>query len=270
MSSMVEKVRLFVALLWRQRRLILSMAGREVRLQYVGSSLGFLWTIIQPVVMITVFWFVFSIGFKAKPLGDVPFVVWLAAGLAPWFFFAEIVNGSTSMVVNHAHLIKRTIFFPQILPLIKILAALVTHGVFLTVLLVLILSQQMPLLFSFVQALYYSTCLMALALGIAWATSALNVFLRDVAHLVAVVLQVGFWLTPIFWDIKMMPERIQMFLKLNPVYYIIQGYRDSFITGVPFWNYPLYTLYFWSVTLVVLAGGAAVFKRLKPQFSDVL
>jgi lipopolysaccharide transport system permease protein len=91
-----------------------------------------------------------------------------------------------------------------------------------------------------------------------------------VAHLVAVVLQVGFWLTPIFWDIKMMPERIQLFLQLNPVYYIIQGYRDSFITGVPFWNYPLYTLYFWSVTLVVLAGGAAVFKRLKPQFSDVL
>lgn len=267
---MMQHFRSFPLLLWRQRRLILSMAAREVKLQYVGSSLGFLWTIIQPVVMITVFWFVFSIGFKAKPMGDVPFVVWLTAGLAPWYFFSDIVNGSTTMVVAHAHLIKRTIFFPQILPLIKIVAALVTHGVFLAVLLVLILVQQLPLFFSFFQVLYYGSCLIALALGVAWATSALNVFLRDVAHLVAVLLQVGFWITPIFWDIGMMPARIQWYLKLNPVYYIVQGYRDTFITGVWFWNHPFYTLYFWCVTLACLFCGAVIFKRLKPQFSDVL
>ena len=106
--------------------------------------------------------------------------------------------------------------------------------------------------------------------GLSWATSALNVFLRDVAQLVTVALQVGFWVTPIFWDIQMMPARVQWFLKLNPVYYIIQGYRDSFISSTPFWHHPLYTLYFWCITGVVLVGGAMIFKRLKPQFSDVL
>ena len=260
----------FFLLTWQQRNLIVSMASREVKSQYVGASLGFFWTIIQPVVMITVFWFVFSIGFKAKPMNDVPFVVWLTAGLAPWYFFSEIVSGSTGLVVANAHLVKRTIFHPHILPIAKILSALVNHFVFLGVLLVLILFQQQPILFSFLQVIYYGFCLIFLALGTAWLISALNVFLRDIGHLVGVVLQVGFWVTPIFWDITMMPGDVQEYLKFNPVYYIIQGYRDCFISGTAFWHYPQYTLYFWCFALVNLLLGALVFKRLKPQFSDVL
>ncbi len=267
---MIENFIAFSHLIWARRRLIGSMAAREVKAQYVGSSLGLLWTVIHPVVMITVFWFVFSIGFKAQPMNDVPFVVWLTAGLAPWYFFSEIVSGSTGLVVANAHLVKRTIFYPQILPIVKILAAMVTHVVFLCVLLFLILFQQQPFSLMFFQVFYYLGCLIILALGVSWATSALNVFLRDIGQLVTVALQVGFWVTPIFWDIHMMPDRAQWFLKLNPVYYIIQGYRDSFMTFVPFWHHPLYTLYFWSVTGVILVGGAMIFKRLKPQFADVL
>ncbi len=260
----------FIQLLWHQRRLIVSMAGREVRAQYVGSSLGIIWTLIHPVVMITVFWFVFSVGFKARPMNDVPFVVWLTAGLAPWYIFSEIISGSTNIIVAHAHLVKKTIFFPQILPIVKILSSLLTHAVFLGVLLVLLFFQHMHFSVYYFQSLYYLFCLLVLSLGISWALSALNVFIRDIAQLVTVVLQVGFWVTPIFWDISMMNAKIQWYLKLNPVYYIIQGYRDSFISFKPFWSHPYYTLYFWLVTGVVLAGGALIFRKLKPQFPDVL
>ncbi len=267
---MLKKVTALFHLIWARRGLIGSMAARDVKAQYVGSSLGILWTIIHPVVMISVFWFVFSIGFKAKPMNDVPFVVWLTAGLAPWYFFSEIISGSTGLVVANAHLVKRTIFFPQILPIVKILAALVTHTVFLAVLIFLLVFQQQPFSLMFFQVFYYLACLIVLALGISWATSALNVFLRDIGQLVTVALQVGFWVTPIFWDIQMMSEKTQWFLKLNPVYYIIQGYRDSFISFVPFWHHPLYTCYFWLVAGILLIAGALIFKRLKPQFSDVL
>ncbi len=260
----------FLRLLLDRRRLITAMAAREVRVQYVGASLGLLWTLIHPIVMISVFWFVFSVGFKARPLNNVPFVVWLTAGLAPWYLFSEIISGSTSIIIAHAHLVKKTIFPAQILPVVKILSSLVTHGIFLLVLLALLLFQQMEFSFYFIQTAYYLFCMLIFALGIGWALSALNVFVRDVAQLVAVVLQVGFWMTPIFWDISMMPSRIQWFLKLNPVYYIIQGYRDSFINFQPFWSHPYYTLYFWAVTLGMLAGGAFIFKKLKPQFPDVL
>jgi lipopolysaccharide transport system permease protein/teichoic acid transport system permease protein len=117
---------------------------------------------------------------------------------------------------------------------------------------------------------YYLLCLLVLASGIGWLVSALNVYVRDVAQLVPVVLQVGFWVTPIFWDISIMPDRIQLLLKLNPVYYLIQGYRDCFINFVPFWHHGAYTFYFWSFSLLALLTGGWVFRRLKPQFVDVL
>lgn len=260
----------FLRLTRNRHRLITAMAIREIRAQYAGSSLGLLWTLIHPLVMISVFWFVFSVGFKAKPLNNVPFVVWLTAGLAPWYIFSDIISGSTNIILAHSHLVKKTIFSAQILPLVKILSSLVTHAIFLIVLLTLLLFQQMPLSLYYFQAGYYLFCMLMLALGISWALSALNVFVRDVAQLVSVLLQVGFWVTPIFWDITMMPSKVQRLLKLNPVYYIIQGYRDSFISFQPFWNHLSYTVYYWLVTFGMLAGGAYIFKKLKPHFPDVL
>lgn len=253
-----------------QRYLILSLARREVKNQYIGSFLGVLWTFIQPMVLIFVFWFVFSVGFKVMPVENVPFVVWLTAGMAPWFLFAEILNGSAGIVVGNAHLIKKTIFPSEILPIVKLVSSLVTHTVFLGLLLVLVIGYGLPFTWYFLQFLYYVLCLCVLALGIGWAVSALNVFLRDVGQMVAVILQVGFWATPIFWDINIMPAKIHLLLKLNPVYYIIQGYRESFITFVPFWHHWLYTLYFWSFALLCFLGGAFVFRKLKVQFADVL
>jgi lipopolysaccharide transport system permease protein/teichoic acid transport system permease protein len=267
---MIVALKQIIRQVLEKRHLIFAMAKREVQNQYAGSMLGFLWVFIHPVVMITVFWFVFSIGFKTKPMNDVPFVVWLAAGLAPWFFFAEIINGSTNSIVNHGHLIKRTIFSSEILPAIKILSCSVTHLAFLLVLLVLIIFQKLPFTFYYLQAGYYLICLLTLALGLAMTVSALNVFIRDIAQLVAVLIQIGFWITPIFWDIQMMPTQVQRYLKLNPVFYIIQGYRESFISFVPFWSHPLYTVYFWTFSFTVLISGAFIFRRLKPQFADVL
>jgi lipopolysaccharide transport system permease protein/teichoic acid transport system permease protein len=269
---MLSSIILFFQQIWYKRRLIVMMSRREIIGQYVGSGLGPFWMIIHPIIMITVYWFVFSIGFKVKPTNDVPFVVWLTAGLAPWFLFSNIISGSTAVVAEHSHLIKKTIFSPQVLPLIKICAALITHLIFITILIALILFQHMAVLVWFLQIVYYLICLVVLALGMSWLFSALFVFVRDVGQIVSVLLQIGFWVTPIFWDISLMKDHplVQKILKLNPVYYIIQGYRDSFIYGIPFWDRPVYFLYFWCCAGVIVAVGTLVFIRLKSQFSDVL
>jgi lipopolysaccharide transport system permease protein/teichoic acid transport system permease protein len=260
----------FLRLIYLQRGLIASMAARELARQYVGSVLGFIWTFVNPVVMITVFWVVFSLGFKITPVGNVPFIVWLTAGMAAWFAFADMVSGSAGVIVGNPHLIKKTLFHAQILPVVKVAACLVTHGVFVLVLLFLIVFQGLPLSFYFFQSLYYLFCLVILALGLGWAFSALNVFLRDVGQIVTVVLQMGFWATPIFWDISIMPEGLRAVFELNPMYYVVQGYRDSFIGFVPFWSRPWEGLWFWSLTAVFFICGALIFKNLKPQFADVL
>ena len=267
---MIKSLYNFVKLVFQQKHLIVSMARREIAAQYVGSLLGFIWTFINPMVMIFVFWVVFSVGFRVQPTNNVQFVVWLAAGMAAWFVFADIVNGSAGVILSNAHLIKKTLFHSQILPIIKIVSCLITHSVFLFVLIGLIVFQKMPFSFYYFQFLYYLLCMSVLALGLGWAVSALNVFIRDIGQIVGVVLQVGFWATPIFWDIHMMPPKIQIIFKLNPMFYIVQGYRESFIYFSPFWKHPYQTLYFWVVAGVVFVIGALIFKKLKPQFADVL
>lgn len=246
------------------------MAKREVRTQYIGSLLGFIWTFVQPIVLICVFWVVFSIGFRVQPMHDVPFVVWLTAGLAGWNAFSEIVNGSTSCVIGNGHLIKKVLFHSHILPVIKVVSCTITHLIFLSVLIVLIFFQKMPFSLYFLQIIYYYFCLCMLALGLGWAASALNVFFRDVGQIISVFLQVGFWATPVFWDIQMMPQALRHYIKLNPMFYVVQGYRESFIYFQPFWHHPIQTLYFWTVALTLFSVGALVFKKLKPHFADVL
>lgn len=254
----------------RNRELIVSISKREVASQYVGSLLGFIWTFINPLVLIFVFWVVFSVGFRVQPTNDVPFVVWLTEGLSVWFAFAEIVGGSVGAVVANSHLVKKVVFPTQILPVVKIVSSLITHSVFLVVLIGLILLQDMSLSGYFFQAAYYFFCMGILALGIGWIVAALNVFMRDIGHMVGLILQIGMWGTPILWDIGIMPDRVQTVLKLNPMFYIVQGYRESFIYFVPFWHHPLLTLYFWCCAAGFFVLGAWVFSRFKPQFADVL
>ena len=267
---MIKSLFYFIRLIILQKNLILSMAKREVATRYIGSFLGFIWTFLHPIIMIFVFWVVFSIGFKVQPSKNVPFVVWLTAGIAAWLLFADIINGSAGVVNDNAHLIKKTLFQSQILPVIKVVSCLITHAVFLLVLLVLLIIHGMPFSFYYLQIFYYLLCVIILALGIGFIVSALNPFIRDVGQIVSVVLQIGFWATPIFWDIGMMPQNIQTLLKLNPVFYIIQGYRESIIYFFPFWKHPLQTLYFWMVATLIFSFGALIFKKLKPQFPDVL
>lgn len=254
----------------KQRRLIISMAKRDVKSQYVGSTLGLVWTFIHPLVLIFVFWVVFSVGFKSIPASNVPFVVWLTAGMTCWFAFADMLSGSTNAVVWHSNLIKKTIFPSQILPVIKIVSSLVAHAIFVLILMGLLFLQDQPFSFFYFQSLYYLFSLLVLVIGVSWLTSALNVFVRDISQAVALGLQVGFWATPIFWDITIMPQKVQTVLKLNPMFYIVQGYRDSFLNFIPFWDHPFLTLYFWGVAISLFILGAVVFNRLQPQFSDVL
>ena len=267
---MIKSFYYFIRLIFLQRHLIVSMAKREVAARYVGSFLGFIWTFIQPLVLILVFWVVFSVGFRVQPKNDVPFIVWLTAGMAGWFVFSDILNGSANAMILNANLIKKTLFHSQILPLITMVSCLITHSIFLVMLFALIALQKMPFSFYWLQFIYYLFSMSIFVLGIGWAVSALNVFIRDVSQIVGVILQVGFWATPILWDIGIMPPKIQFVFKLNPMFYIVQGYRESFIYFIPFWKHPYQTLYFWTVAIIVFVVGALIFRSLKPQFADVL
>lgn len=256
--------------LYYRRFLIAEMAKRDIAQNQIGSFLGFFWTFINPIVLICILWLVFSVGFKTPTASGAPFVVWLTTGLIIWNAFAETVNGATAVVRSNPHLVKKVLFPLSILPVVKLVAALMVHMVFILILIALILAHGLPSSIYWLQSIYYLAAMMAFVLGLSWITSALFVFIRDVGQIINVLLQFGFWSTPIFWNLDMMPAGVRVWLKLNPMYYLVQGYRDSFLQFVPFWHHPALTLYFWCVTSVTFVFGAIVFQRLKPSFADVL
>jgi ABC-type polysaccharide/polyol phosphate export permease len=260
----------FLLTIVQRRFLIYEMAKRDIASKHVGSMLGFFWTFINPMFMIFIFWLVFSVGFRIKPRHNVPFVVWLTAGLAIWNSFSEIINKSTAVIVGNAHLVKKVVFPLSILPVVKLVSSFITHLVFLVVLLLMILLYRLPVSLYWLQSIYYFFAMSILALGLSWLTSSVYVFARDTGQVVQLMLLFGFYLTAVFWDMSIMPAKVQFFLKLNPMFYIVQGYRDSFIEFVPFWHHWQMTLYFWGVALFVFAVGATIFLRLRPHFADVL
>lgn len=256
--------------LYRNRALILQLTVRDFKSRFLGSYLGLLWAFINPVVTILIFWFVFQVGFKSAPVGDYPFILWLMTGIIPWFFIADTLMSGTGAVVENSYLVKKIVFRVSMLPVIKLLSALVVHLFFVLVIFAVFAAYNIYPGLHALQVIYYGFSAIILLLGLTWLTSALMVFLRDVGQVVAMFMQFGFWLTPIFWSMERVPEKYRIYLKLNPIYYITEGYRDSFVHHIWFWEHPVYTGYYWLFTGVVFVLGAVVFARLRPHFADVL
>ena len=256
--------------LFHSRKLIFKLARNDFKTRFAGSYLGIIWAFIQPVVTILVYWFVFSVGFRSGTMDKVPFVLYLIAGIVPWFYFQDMLSGGTNALMEYSYLVKKVVFKISVLPMVKAISAFFVHGFFVIVTLVIFTAYGMPPTFYTLQLVYYFICMFVLALGICYATSAIVIFFRDLTQIINIVLQVGVWMIPIMWDLNIVPENLHVIFKLNPMYYVVNGYRDSLYNATWFWEHPGRTLYFWAVTLVVFALGTLIFKRLKVHFADVL
>ena len=152
----------------------------------------------------------------------------------------------------------------------KILSALFVHlfFVFITIILFALFGYY-PDLYT-LQVIYYSFCLFIFVLGLSYATCSIVIFFRDLGQIISIILQVGVWMTPIMWQETMVAEGSRWILKLNPIYYIVNGYREALIDKRWFWENPNQLVYFWLVTAIVFVFGSVIFKRLKMHFADVL
>lgn len=252
------------------QKMAISLAKKDFRNKYLGSYLGITWAFLQPLISLLIFWFVFQVGFKATPVDNFPFILWLATGMIAWNFFADSLNNATQSIVESSYLVKKVVFRVSILPVIKLYSALVVHIFFIAVLLIFFYIYGYTPSIHIVQVLYYMPAMFLLSLSLSWITSSLTVFLKDVGQFISMMLQFGFWLTPIFYSLKQVPEKFHFLLKLNPMFYIVEGYRDSFIYHYWFWERPRISIFFWLTTLIIFVIGIVLFKKLRPHFADVL
>lgn len=261
----------FIKDIFKSRSLLVTLAKNDFKEQYLGSYLGILWAVLRPSLFILIVWFIFSIGFKGHLAGsDIPFVLYLMCGYIPWFFFSDAVNGSMNSIVNNKFLVKKVNFRVSILPIVKIFSVLFLHLIFIIILIISFLLYGYKPSIYWLQLPFYTIMLFLLVLGLGWLTSALRVFTKDISHIVSVILQLGFWITPIFWSIDKVPQKYLYLLKLNPMVFIVKGYRNCFIYHKWFWEDYRYLPYFLLVTFLFFILGAVVFRKLRPHFGDVL
>lgn len=261
--------------LWQSRKLIWKLAKNDFKKRYAGSYLGIVWAMAQPVVTVLMYWIVFDKVFDTRSQlvasgVEVPYVLYLTAGLVPWFYFSEAITQGTMALVEYNYLVKKVVFNISILPIIKVIAATFIHVFFVVVLLIVSIGYgYYPSIYT-LQLIYYSFCLFLLVLGMSYLTCALVVFIRDLQQIINIALQIGMWATPILWSIEMLTDNMKTLFKLNPLVYIVNGYRSAIYEKVWFWEHFYSSTYFWIFTISLFCIGTLIFRKMRVHFADVL
>lgn len=251
--------------------MIRSMVIRDIRRRYVGSLLGIFWSVIQPLTQLLIYYFIFSVVFKVRlgpEYGGTHYAVWLISGLLPWLLFADMMNRSPNSVLEQSSLIKKMVFPSEILPIVTLSSAIISHLIGMAILIGLLVALGGALSIKIILIIPYLFALGLFSLGISWILSSLNVYLRDIGQVIGVFVTIWFYLTPVVYSRQFVPLSFQKIYALNPMLHIIEGYRMALLgkTSLDIGGF----VYALAAGVILLVIGAFTFRRLKPAFADVL
>ena len=259
--------------LWRNRQLIVQMTKREVVGRYKGSVMGLAWSFFNPVFMLVVYTFMFSVVFKARwgvggEDSKALFAVVLFVGMIVHGLFAEVLNRAPSLILSNVNYVKKVVFPIEILPVVSMAAALFHSMISLCVLLIAFVIFSGYLHWTTVFIPLVLLPFVILTLGFAWLLASLGVFLRDVGQVIGIVIMVMMFLAPVFYPVTAVPEQFRPFIMANPLTFIIEQAREVLIWGhLPNWvGLGIYTV----AATVVAWAGYALFQKTRKGFADVL
>jgi len=256
--------------LFIHRYLIFNLSLRDFQKKYIKNNLGLTWAILDPVAFVVIMYFVFGPRYGDKGANAIPFYVYLVTGYIAYELFNNSVMSICTTIKEHSFLLNKVSFRSAILPIVTLVSNLMVHLVVLGIcFFVLIINKIYPSWY-WVQLIYYIFALAVFVIAVGWLTSSIYLFFPDVRNILSIITRILFFVTPIFWKMEGLPPVNQFILKFNPVYYIVNGYRECLLTHTWFWERPVITGYFWLVCLTFLVIGVAVFKKLRPHFADVV
>jgi len=268
---MVIPGRNFAFNLVQRRTLLFQLVRRDFEQRFVGSAAGWLWGLIHPVVLLVSWVFVFQVCLKTTlPSNEVTqnYSLFLFCGFLPWLLFSETVTRSAVSLLDNANLITKTVFPAEVVPVSIFLSSLISHLMALALVIAVVgFSVGHFSLWMFLLPIYM-LLIGLFAIGVSWIVSGLQVYLRDTAQVLSVVLTFWFWVTPIFIPEKAFPVWARFALRLNPLAFLVRAYRDRLLSyRVPnLQDLALVSVYAVTAFLV----GGLVFRHLKRGFADVL
>jgi lipopolysaccharide transport system permease protein len=256
----------------QNHRLIRSMARRDILARYRGSFGDFFWTILNPLLLMATYFFVFGIVLQNRYGADqsrTGFALYFIAGMLPWLAFSEPVGRAASVILEHRNFVKKLVFPLDTLPVNHVLAGLVTElfgaGVFIAAL--LIIRHTVPAAVLWLPVLLVPQLLFTL--GLCWFLAALGVYMRDLGQIMALVLTIWFFITPIcYQESTNLSPAVLAVMRQNPLYTLVRGYRAVFLEGHAPELLPLVKL--WVIALALFFLGHVWFYRLRKSFADVI
>ncbi|HRZ07544.1 MAG TPA: ABC transporter permease [Candidatus Competibacteraceae bacterium] len=255
-------------------RLFPPFVGRELREQYAGSLLGVVWSILQPVLLILLYWWVFAavmrIRFPAgSALADTPFIAFLLSALLPWFAFQDGLTRAAGAILNRRDVVRKVHFPVRVFPLAAAAAAFVVHaGSYLLFLAVFTLWRGGLPVSAWLAVLVLFGLQFAVTAGLGLLLAAFTVYLRDIQQMLGLLLAVLFYTAPVLYPLSQAPEEFHGLIRLNPFTAFAEAYHDAVLAGV--WPEPASLVGLSLFALGALAAGIHIFRRLEPGFADVL
>jgi len=245
----------------RNWELIWALAIKELHVRYKRSALGFVWSLLHPLLMMIVLAIVFSTMMRFPIKG---YAVFLMSALLPWTFLSQVLSYGAESIVTNGELLKKVYISKAVFPMAAVVSNVINFLLSLIPLLILVLALRFPLHLTWIYLPVPMLGLVLFALGCTFFVSAANVFFRDIAHIVQIVLQAWFYVSPVIYSLDFVPERYRWFFRLNPMLYILNGFRHGIYYGMlPSVQSAAMSVL---VGVVALALGYAFFRRHEDTF----
>lgn len=233
------------------------------------SKLGVLWNFLSPLLQIGTYWFVFGLGLRGgTPVNGVTFLHWMLGGLIPWFFLSACIKDTTNSILSKTSVLEKMNFPTSILITTTVLNHFITHMIMLALLCLVLLTQGFKISLVNFKLIYYVFCGLFFSISFGLVFSVLTMIVRDTKKLVTSCMRLLFYITPILWTTEKLPATIQWLMRLNPISYIVDGYRSSLFTQLD--SPPLaVTIAFWTITLSLFVLGCNLIYKNRRKFIDL-
>lgn len=245
------------------RDLLRELVARDMKLRYKRSVLGMVWSLINPLAQLVVFTFVFRYVLRVTVEN---FTLFLFTGLLAWTWFSSSLSSATGAIVANGMLIRRPGFPAAILPIVTVTTYLIHYVLALPILLLFLVLSDVQVTWALLALPLVLALQFVLTLSLAYIVSAVHVTFRDTQYLLEIVLLLGFYLSPIFYEIELVPERMQTIYGLNPMVHLLSAYRAIFLEG----RWPIDMSFLWLLlgSLLMLGVGYSVFRRASYRFVE--
>ena len=252
---------------------IFKLAKADLVKTYRGAALGWSWAVIKPAVTIFVYWFAFTVGIRGegKPINGFPYFLWLISGLIPWFYISDMLTQGTDSIRKYSYLVTKMKFPVSTIPTFVSISKMMIHLILLIVMIVIFIMMGYPPTMYLIQLPFYILCSFFFFTVFSLFSSLLSSVSKDFSNLVKSFITAVLWLSGILWNVNTVSQTwLKKLLMLNPVTYIVEGYRNCFINQVWFFEQPKRLMYFVIILLVLSVISLWTYHKLRKEIPDVL